>query len=192
MNLDYLIIAAHPDDEVIGCSSIFLKDANIGVLHITKDYDTETKARNEIYKKMNLDYYKNLENPIFKMPKMENLAEKIVDVLNETKAKRVFTHYSNDMHQDHIFVSKATEIAVRMNRNNFVKGLYQYYVEKPFDLENCKFLKLEKSEKIKMLTLYEEYINTNHWETILAFNKFCGVYSNQYFAEPFKIIWERF
>lgn len=189
--LTYLIIAAHPDDEVIGCSSILLRK-NVGVLHITKDFNTNTKDRNEIYKKLFLDEYKNLSYPIFELPKINVLAEQILDFIEQTKPIKVFVHHKNDLHQDHNIVTKATEIAIRMNRNDFIKGYYQYFTENPFNLKNCKFIKIEKDEKFKFLDKYLEYINPEHFKTIMSFNEFCGAYSNQKFAEPFKVIWERF
>ena len=45
--LKHLIIAGHPDDEVIGCSSILLEDS-VGVLYITTDYSTASSDRNNI------------------------------------------------------------------------------------------------------------------------------------------------
>lgn len=188
-NLDYLIIATHPDDEVIGCSSIILKEKKVGIIYITGDGTT----RNDIYKKMSFDFVENLNMTVFQLNynDIQYIADKIKKILDIYKPTNVLTHLSTDKHQDHDIVRRATDIAVRMNRNDYIKGYYQYYTEQPFNLENCKFIKIDKSEKIKLLDLYKNYINENHFKTIISFNSFCGAFSNLDFAEPFKIIFER-
>lgn len=188
--LKHLIIAGHPDDEVIGCSSILLEDS-VGVLYITNDYGTANTARNEVKNKLALDFQECLKYPFFKMPDINELADNIKDVLDTVKPENVYVHHPKDLHQDHNAITKATLIAARMNRNDYIKSLSYYYVENPFELKACEFKKIDKDEKLKFLAKYKKYIPENHIKTILAFNEFVGAYSNLGFAEPFEIVYKR-
>ena len=188
--LKHLIIAGHPDDEIIGCSSILLEDS-VGVLYITTDYSTASTERNNIKNILALDYQECLKYPIFQLPSINKLADNIKDILDSIKPENVYVHHPKDLHQDHNAITKATLIAARMNRNNYIKSLSYYYTENPFDLKGCEFKKINKDEKIKFIYKYKDYIPENHIKTILAFNEFAGVYSNLGFAEPFEIVYKR-
>lgn len=184
VELDYLIIACHPDDEVIGCSSIILDEtAKVGLVHITKSGDNE---RDLTPLRFCLDYYYSLGYPTFNVKCEPNLIDALTNLIEDLKPKTVLGHLDEDNHQDHRELAKALNIVLRSNRTN-VKKYLQYYIEKPFDFDSCLFKKVNKNEKIKLLNHYFNYINKKHYLTILKYNDFCGVYSNMGFAEPFKI-----
>ena len=82
--LKHLIIAGHPDDEVIGCSSILLEDS-VGVLYITTDYSTASSERNNIKNILALDYQECLKYPIFQLPSINKLADNIKYILDFVK-----------------------------------------------------------------------------------------------------------
>lgn len=190
-DIDVLIIAAHHDDETIGCSSYILDEhLKVGVLIASKDDDVYFERKNVI-KKLGLNFYRCLDFQIYNLPDIKTLADSINLILNELKPKIVLTHSRSDLHQDHIQLTKAVDIVVRMNRQDFIKKYLHFYTENPIELTNCKFRKIDKIEKKKMLEKYQGFIPEEHRNLIMDFNKFCGSFSGLEFAEPFKVIYER-
>lgn len=179
-----MIIAAHPDDEVIGCSSLLLnEDYEVYLLHITKDF--RNVERNSVYKKLGVNYYKNLNYPIFNLPPINELVEILVSEILKYGPNYIFGHFDEDLHQDHNIISRAIDIATRPNRTN-IDGYFQYFVEQEMSLANCMCLQVDKTEKKKLLNLYN-IIPDEHRNLILKFNEYAGAKFNNSFCEPFKI-----
>lgn len=141
-----LIIAAHPDDEIIGCGGAILKlkkKSKIKIIFTCKTYDKRINNKN--IKKNNerqkiarkVSKYLKINNPEFlnfnglsirreDITKMSRiLHEKII----EFKPDTIFTHCIDDNHHDHRATTEATMVACRPNKNNtFLKRIYSFEI----------------------------------------------------------------
>ena len=144
-----LIIAAHPDDEVIGCGGTILKaielDAKVSILFLGEGVSTRfpnnenSKACNEAKKVrensakkcLKLLGVKNFKFNYFLCTRFDNypiidFVRKIEHSINEIKPNIIFTHDSSEVNIDHVITNRATEIACRPLSNSFVKSIYTY------------------------------------------------------------------
>ena len=93
-----LIIAAHPDDEILGCGATISKHKRAGdqvkIMIITGKRGTR------------------LDQKLDTVPIL-SINKKIEKVISKFKPQRVYTHYIHDLNEDHQIVSKATLVAAR-------------------------------------------------------------------------------
>ena len=142
-----LIIAAHPDDDILGCGGIinrFRNDVLFKVIFIAEgttcrfnnpthpDVQKEIKIRNE-YSKNSLNVigvtnYKFYNLPCGKLDQVPQIKiNKIIEnEINNFQPDTVFTHWHSDSNVDHRKVYDATIIATRPN--SIVKQVYAYEV----------------------------------------------------------------
>lgn len=143
-----LIIAPHPDDEVLGCGGTILKHAKKGdevfLCVMTKTYtpdwseeDTKVKRKeveksNEILK-IKKTYF--LGYPTVKLDTVpqKELNDSIAKVVKEIKPDIVFIPFTGDLNRDHRIVSEATLVALRPTVNFSVKKIFSY--ETPSETE---------------------------------------------------------
>jgi|688.fasta_scaffold624504_1 LmbE family N-acetylglucosaminyl deacetylase len=141
-----LIIAAHPDDEIIGCgATIFkLKKKNlIKVLFIcktfdnrkdlktTENYDQRKKIAIKVSKKIGIlnPVFLNYEGLAIQRKQITEIANNIYDQIIKFKPKIIFTHCINDLHHDHRVAAEATLIATRPKKQLiFLKQIFSYEI----------------------------------------------------------------
>ncbi len=147
-----LIIAAHPDDDILGCGAAINKfqstKTKINVLfiaegtscrykHLHKDTEKikkDIEIRNNFAKKslkyLKVNKYKFLNLPCGRLDTMPliEITKKIEQYINQIKPDTVFTHSNLDNHNDHRIVSRATMQATRPNVLNQVKNVIFYEV----------------------------------------------------------------
>jgi len=144
-----LIIAAHPDDEVIGCGGTILKAINTGakvsILFLGEGVSTRF-PKNEKSKEC-LKAIKYREVSAVKCLKILGVHDfdfnhylctkfdsyPIIDFVRliEQKIKLfkpniIFTHNTSEVNIDHVITHQATEIACRPTSNNSVKSVYTF------------------------------------------------------------------
>lgn len=153
-----LVIAAHPDDEVLGMGGTIAKLAKDGSevhLLIVTDGSTSQYRDDENLQKI-LDekkketancanilgikniYYGNLPDmKLDTVPHIEvnQVIERYVDII---KPDIVFTHFWGDVNADHQNVYKSTLVAVRPVMGQIVKRLYCYQVPSSTEWNPCK------------------------------------------------------
>lgn len=143
-----LVIAAHPDDEVLGAGGTIAKLAADGMechlLIVTDGSSSQYRDSNKLdeiiaAKKLetlncaNILGFKSIHYgglPDMKLdavPHVEinHVIEKVID---EVKPDTVFTHFWGDVNMDHQNVYKSTLVAVRPVMGQVVKELYCYRV----------------------------------------------------------------
>lgn len=143
-----LVIAAHPDDEVLGCGATIARHVKKGDLvdvlilgdGITARYreneleSTEVKEKVESIKKHAFNANKVLGvNQLqiegfycarFDKIPLLNLAKIIEKKIKEFKPDRVYTHNLNDVNIDHGIVYKAVQTATRPTGEDIVKEVF--------------------------------------------------------------------
>lgn len=143
-----LVIAAHPDDEVLGCGGTIAKLSANGVechLLIVTDGSSaqyrDSDHLHEIIEAKKLETkgcadmlgFKTIhygELPDMKLDKTPHITinQVIEKVIDKVQPDTVFTHFWGDVNRDHQEVYKSTLVAVRPVMGQVVKELYCYRV----------------------------------------------------------------
>ena len=216
MNNNVLIVAAHPDDEVLGCGGTIAK-------HVEEKYtvtiificDGETsrskkiqnlKARNESAEKVS--ELLGCQKPIFfNFPdnKLDSIifleiVQKLESYIIKIKPNIIYTHHYNDLNIDHQLTCKSLITACRPLPKSFVKSIYLFEIPSSteWSISNDKFspnkfidITSYKSKKDKALDLYKEemrdFPHPRSKKAISAIENLRGVISNVEFAEAFQI-----
>lgn len=127
--MNYLIVAAHPDDEVLGAGATMFKLAQEGHIVNVCIMSGEVKARyqrrttEELHEEVNksskllginrvlIGKFPNIE--LNTVPHLE-LVQFIEMAIEETKSEVVITHHPADLNNDHLHTSLACQAAARL------------------------------------------------------------------------------
>lgn len=127
--MNYLVVVAHPDDEVLGAGATIYKLANEGHTINVCIMSGEVNARKNrpSTKELHEDVNNSLEllgvDKVFKgkFPNIKlntvphlDLVQFIEKIIIETKTEVVFTHHPADLNNDHLHTSLACQAAVRL------------------------------------------------------------------------------
>jgi LmbE family N-acetylglucosaminyl deacetylase len=147
--MNVLVIAGHPDDEVLGCGATIARLVNEGnkvyvvILGegITSRYDKGNpviveeleKLRNnsrEVSELLGVEglFVYNLPDNQFDTIPLLTITKKIESIIGEVQPSVVYTHFIGDLNIDHSLVSRATITATRPVAGNSVKRVYMYEV----------------------------------------------------------------
>lgn len=150
--MNYLIVVAHPDDEVLGAGATMYKLAqeghsvNVCILSgevNARNYRPTTDELNEdVNNSMNLlgveqiikGDFLNIE---FNMVPHLKLVQFVEQAIIDTEAEVIFTHHPADLNNDHLHTSLACQAAVRLfQRRDDVKSLKELlFMEVPSSTE---------------------------------------------------------
>lgn len=149
-NMKILIVAAHPDDEILGCGGTIARLVKEGyeafTLVLGEGITSRDKKRN---RKKRLKEIDRLKKEIFKANKAIGVRKvfiydfpdnrfdtlsmlDIVKVIEEVKGKIkpdiIFTHYEKDLNIDHQITYKAAITATRPLKEESVKEIYSFEI----------------------------------------------------------------
>lgn len=137
-----LIVAPHPDDEILGCGGVIYKHKNNGdqihwliVTHIFEEQgfskeriSTREKEIYEVANKIEFNSVNHLKFPTAQLDTIptENIISSIGKVVKETNAQIVYVPYRGDIHSDHHIVFDATVACTKWFRYPTVEKVLVY------------------------------------------------------------------
>ena len=213
-----LIVAPHPDDEILGVGGTILKRKSegnkIAWLIITKPSPSlgwgierlnQRKIEIELIRNfMGFDEVFNLEFEcgfLDSIP-LNKLVNSISEVISKFKPKEIFIPHYGDVHSDHGIVNRTVISATKCFRQPSVKRImtYETMSETEFGLDRSNifspnlFIDISKyiDKKLKALDIYKNEISEFPFprskEALLSLGKYRGASSGLKVAEAFEIL----
>lgn len=139
--MQILIIAAHPDDEVLGCGAVAARFAreghNVTPVIICENATVRYESSMQKYLEGCAEKSARIlgtSQPIFlRMPDQKldtysalEMAQTLEKVIKDYHPEMVFTHHGGDINKDHRVVFEATLVAARPTPTNGVRTVYTY------------------------------------------------------------------
>lgn len=215
-----LIVAPHPDDEVLGCGGTIAKHVALGnevyVCIVTRGVEplfseeqVET-VREECRKANNILGVKGIEFLDFPAAMLEEvprhkLNDAIANVINTVKPEEVYIPHRGDMQLDHKMIVDAAMVALRPKYEHVVNRLYAYETpsETGWDIPNetNAFIPNVYNDisnyietKVRALECYNSqlgtYPNPRSVKAVGALAMYRGSTVNVQYAESFELIRE--
>lgn len=138
-----LVIAPHPDDEVLGCAGTIAKHVlngnKIYVCIVTETYppdwptDDLMRRKEEVLKADKLlgvrkTYFLGFPTVRLDTVPQKELNEKLTKVINQVKPELVYIPHRGDINQDHRLVFDAAMVAVRPKPGSLVRRVLSYEI----------------------------------------------------------------
>ena len=136
-----LVIAPHPDDEVLGCGGTIVKHASGGdkvyLCIVTKAYppdwaEDEIRGRRKEVLKVNeilgikKTYFLDLPTVKLDTIPQKELNEAIAQLVNEVQPEVIYIPHKGDVNKDHRIVFDTTMIAIRPRPNSVLQKVLAY------------------------------------------------------------------
>jgi len=213
-----LIIAAHPDDEVLGCGGLIAlecaRHTPCHVLILTDGsggrYDETMAAvhrQNTLVANRLLGatavLRENFPNQALETVPVRQIAHCIEKHLAAIRPAAVYTHHGGDLNRDHRIAHEATLVACRPLPGQGVGALYTYYVpsstewnfiqgEKPFVPNVFVDIAATIGKKVAALEIYatecHRYPHPRSPEGLRASARYWGMCVGMEWAEPFQLL----
>lgn len=209
-----LIVAAHPDDEILGCGGTILKlrkNSEINVIFMTDG--TSARGKNIKEKKQRrsncekLFKYLKINKPLFfnfpdnqmdKIPLLK-IIQKIELLIKKIKPDTIFTHYSECLNIDHRITCQAVLTACRPIKKNPVKKILSFEIlsstewskikNKSFEPNYFMDISKEFKNKISALKFYKKelrkYPHSRSIKGVETLARFRGISCGVNYAEGF-------
>jgi len=148
MSKTILMVAAHPDDEVLGCGATLARHVDEGdVVHIlimAEGVTSRDEVRKHLERKNDLEKLRNTATSVAQLlgaqaPEFAGLPDNrldslelldIIKVIEKTitriKPSIVYTHHNGDLNIDHSIVNKAVMTACRPKPNCKISEIYTF------------------------------------------------------------------
>ena len=208
--MDIIIIAAHPDDEVLGMGGTIKKLSKKNKIHlcvVTEGASAQYTSKDMIKKRkesciksgkiLGISTFDFLEFEDMKLDSIPSLEinQELEKIIKKHKPTSVYTTPKNDLHKDHQIVFESTSIASRPYSNT-VKNLFSYeipgIVKNPFSPTVYEDISKEISYKIKAFNCYkseiEKFPHPRSIESIESLSLQRGMESGLKKAESFELI----
>lgn len=148
--IKFLIVAAHPDDEILGCGATAAKLISNGheghLVIVSEGFTARDVERNTVKRFQEINYLKNAcimsnkvigikkinflgypDNRLDQIPFLE-IVKKLEKIIKNLKPTIVFTHNYGDLNIDHRLVNQATITATRPIIGSSVKKVLAFEV----------------------------------------------------------------
>jgi N-acetylglucosamine malate deacetylase 1 len=208
MKKKILVIAVHPDDEVLGCGGTIFKHRSQGddvkVLFISGGNEDQKSYILEVTSMLDVSY-ENLDLPDMYLADMSlnEIIPMIAKCINEYKPEVLYIPNRSDVHSDHRAIFEAMIPFSKSFRYPYIKEIYMCEVHSETDLAlplientfqpNC-FVDISAywEMKKKAMLVYEsellEYPLTRSMSSIEAKNRYKGSLISVEYAEAFQIL----
>jgi N-acetylglucosamine malate deacetylase 1 len=192
MKKNILVLAAHPDDEVLGCGGTIAKYSKEGhFIHVAfmsdgvfsregkqddlnKELESRKSSAKLALKILGVNSFSFFDFPDNKMDLIATIdvAKKIEELILQYKPQIVFTHHFGDVNVDHAKVHEATVVACRSQPNHPVKSILCYEVPsstewqlpgKNMDFTPNYFVDISAFLEKKILSLKEYSFEMREW-----------------------------
>jgi len=219
-NNKVLIIAAHPDDEVMGAGGTIVKHVRqsdeVYLCIITKAYSPDWS--HEIIKEKRKEattaseilgikktYFCDLPTVMLDTIPQKELIKHISDVVNDIQPDIVYTTHKGDLNNDHRLVFEATMVAVRPTSKRSIKRVLSYelpsstewappFIERAFIPNVYVNISDTLETKIKAMSVYKtelkEHPHPRSLEAIVVYARRRGMEIQAEAAEAFMLIRE--
>ena len=209
-----LVLAAHPDDETLGCGATLhnfsSKGYNIELITFTDGVGSRNNNESnrnpklqEVSKILGISKFTSGDFPDNAMDSVPLLElSKFIENNTEGHYDMIFTHFIGDLNIDHQLVTKATLTAFRPQYGLKTK-IYSYFVPSSTDynplsyFDGTSYFSLDKENveaKIKALEVYDKemrsYPHTRSYENIENLMKVWGSEVGLLHSEKFKLLRE--
>ncbi|MEC7276619.1 MAG: PIG-L family deacetylase [Bdellovibrionota bacterium] len=209
-----LVVAAHSDDEMLGCGGTILKHVSQGddvkIIFLTdgvgarKGDDSEKEKREssteKVMQKIGVEDYVCLDFPDNKLDSVA-LLEIVQGIEKKTKGyspEVIYTHFYGDLNIDHQIVNRAVKTAFRPLPGCTVKKILSFEVVSSTEwgmntFEPSYFVDVSEfqSKKMDALKLYDSEMraepHARSYENVLNLMKFRGNSIGLSFAEAFVV-----
>ena len=150
INKKVLIIAAHPDDEILGCGGTIARlvknNCKVDVLFLsegvsaryklgeTRNWDEEVQARESMAmaasEYLGFSIVGFMRNPNLRMDtlSMLDITKSVQNILTENKPDVIFTHHPGDLNTDHQICFNAVITACRPSGIDFIESIFSFEV----------------------------------------------------------------
>ncbi len=212
-----LIVAAHPDDEVLGCGGLIAKEAkqeDFYVLILTggavgrysndmeKTLRENALAANEILGTKKV-FFEDLPNQGLETIPLLKITQTIEKYMKELAIIKVYTHHGGDLNKDHKIVFEATMTATRPVVGQMVKEVYTYNVPSSTEWNFIAgqdvfipnfFVDIKDTieKKQKAMASYDSecrtYPHPRSVEAVKAHGNYWGLTIGVEYAEPFTLV----
>tara|TARA_B100000029_G_scaffold190503_1_gene188402 strand:- start:5601 stop:6239 length:639 start_codon:yes stop_codon:yes gene_type:complete len=205
-----LVIAPHPDDEVLGMGGTIKKlssNNNITLLIMTDGASAQysdkkmIKVRKESCKKSSkilgiseIKFLNFKDMKLDSVPQLE-INQEIEKIIKKIQPKMVFTSPKNDLNKDHDVTFNSTLVATRPSSSG-VKKVFSYelpgYTKTPFSPNHYEDITKQFVHKIKAFKMYKseimEFPHPRSIESIENLSIYRGIQAGIAKAESFELV----
>jgi LmbE family N-acetylglucosaminyl deacetylase len=207
--LNVLIIAAHPDDEVLGCGGtiarhvvegdevrvLFVADGETArAMHNKENRNIAAKTAGDI---LGISHIHFLDHPDQRLDQISllDLTRQVEEHIAAIKPRTVYTHHAGDLNEDHKIVHQIAMTALRPLPGSSVKEIYAFEVPSStewgtgFSPNHFVNISALHQRKVEALSCYESEMraapHARSYSAIGALNRLRGHQVGFAYAEAF-------
>lgn len=218
--MNILVIAPHPDDEILGCGGTIAKriqsGAEVWVCIVTEGsklmyseefIKQEAEEMLKAHKTLGIQHTANLQYPsaMLDIEARREVNEALSAIVDMVKPDEVYIPHHGDIHFDHKIVSEAAMVAVRPNKDHVIRRVLGYEVmsETGWDVvtghmaflptayeDIYGFLKFKEKAMSNYQSQLREYPSARSIQAIRALAMYRGAMVGLRAAEAFEVIRE--